>query len=445
MSGIDLKEHISENEISGILDDLIKSSTDSIGVYDSNNNLIKGSESILESYPIIIEGETIGQVRGKGFAKTISIIITNFINKDMAIDSLTEEILDKYTELNFIYDMDETVHSTLNTDEATVHILSEIKNLFNADNVSMFTKSKDGKTLVVTASIGKEYEKGTVVSMSIDNIIGHVYLNGAGQIVNDTASDKRFGKTSSSVKSMMCVPLKSRGNIQGVIYLGSVISVNYTAENLKQLSVIAIHTAYSLESAWTFSKLTEMLYATTNTLTQTLKTKSKTISEHSRRVSQTCHMIAISMGLSLDKVIDLRLAALVHDIGKLGIDEALLNKKETELTAKELELIAAHTYNSSKFMDNMEQFKENIEPGVRWHHERYDGTGYPDKLSGQNIPLIARIIAVANEYDIMVHGLGRHAVSSDTAAEQIKKGAGSSFDPDIVRVFNKLYIENFIK
>jgi HD-GYP domain-containing protein (c-di-GMP phosphodiesterase class II) len=156
-------------------------------------------------------------------------------------------------------------------------------------------------------------------------------------------------------------------------------------------------------------------------------------------------MIGISIGLSLDKIIDLRLAALVHDIGKLGIDEAILNKNEDELSSKELEIMRGHTLNSSKLMDNMEQFKENIEPGVRWHHERFDGNGYPDRLSGQNIPLVAKIIAVANEYDRMVKGLGRKAISADDAAEQIKKSSGTWFDPDVVRVFNKLYIENFIK
>lgn len=453
MNEIDLKEVLSEGEISVILDGLIKGSAAPIGVYNSSNTLIKGIEGGHENYPIVIEGETIGFVKGNGIASTTSKIINNLINKDMAINSLTEEILEKYTELNFIYDMDENVHSNLKSDEALIHILSEIKNLFNADIVSLFTKSKDEKNLVCTASlsnstnnsVSKEYEKGTVVSVSIDNIFGYVYMHGTGEIVNEVQKDKRCGKMNIGVKSLMCVPLKSRGNIQGVICLGTVISKNYTAENLKQLAVIAIHTAYSLESSWTFSKLTEMLYATTNTLTQTLKSKSKTISEHSKRVSQICHLIAISMGLSLDKIIDLRLSALVHDIGKLRIDEAILNKKEAELSSKELEIIRDHTINSSKFMDNMEQFKENIEPGVRWHHERYDGSGYPDKLSGQNIPLIARIIAVANEYDIMVNGLGRVAISPDNAAEQIKKCSGSWFDPDVVRVFNKLYIENFIK
>jgi HD-GYP domain-containing protein (c-di-GMP phosphodiesterase class II) len=281
--------------------------------------------------------------------------------------------------------------------------------------------------------------------MSIDNIIGHVYMNGTGQIVNDTGSDKRFKQISASIKSLMCVPLKSRGNIQGVIYLGSVISHNYTAENLKQLSVIAIHTAYSLESAWASSKLTQMLYATITSLTQTLKTKSKPISEHSKRVSHICHLIAISMGLSLNELIDLRLAALMHDIGKLGIDETILKKNEVELTIEELEIIRRHTVNSSKLLDNMDMFKENIEPGVRWHHERYDGSGYPDKLSGLRIPLMARIISVANEYDIMINGLGRKAILPDDAALQIKKGSGSLFDPDVVMAFNKLYIENFIK
>jgi hypothetical protein len=176
MGEIDLKEFISESELFGILDDLIKSNSDLIGVYDSKNNLILGKEAAKESYPISIEGEIVGSVRGLGIAKTISLIIRNYINKDMAIDSLTEEILEKYTELNFIYDMDETVHSTLNTDEAVVHILSEIKNLFNADNVSLFTLTKDGKNLVVTGSTAEygnvtdgSYKKGTVNCSSYVN------------------------------------------------------------------------------------------------------------------------------------------------------------------------------------------------------------------------------------------------------------------------------------
>ena len=155
---------------------------------------------------------------------------------------------------------------------------------------------------------------------------------------------------------------------------------------------------------------------------------------HSKRVGEICEHIAIKMGLSEENIRNLKTAGLMHDIGKIGIDESILNKS-TRLTDAEWEDMKRHPEIGYRILSSVSEFSE-IAVCVLEHHERWDGTGYPRGLKGDEICLEARIVGFADAYDAMTRGRAyRSALGVKEALVEIHSCAGAQFDPDIVRLF----------
>ncbi len=156
--------------------------------------------------------------------------------------------------------------------------------------------------------------------------------------------------------------------------------------------------------------------------------------DHSRKVSQHATSIATALGYSKDRIERIRTAALLHDIGKVSIPDHLLTKSEP-LVAEDWELIHAHPNLGVAILQHVDSLKDCL-AAVQYHHERYDGTGYPAGLKGDNIPLDARILAVADSYDAMTSPRPyRSALSAEEAIEEIRRGAGTQFDSKVVNAF----------
>jgi putative nucleotidyltransferase with HDIG domain len=230
--------------------------------------------------------------------------------------------------------------------------------------------------------------------------------------------------------------LKQRAS--GVIKISTIDQNEYSAEDLKLLVILASHAAVAVENAWLYDRLADTFFSTINTLAETIERRDPSCGGHSKRVSKSSLAIGRTFGLSMKEMSDLRLAAVLHDIGKIGIPDAIL-LKTSELTADESKTMNKHSENGADMLKKIKQLKDVL-PGVRAHHERYDGSGFPDGLKGDKIPSIARVLAVANTFDNLVNGTKRQAaLSQDDAAEKIRKLAGTEFDPDVVRAFYKIY------
>src|SRR5271157_911550 len=157
---------------------------------------------------------------------------------------------------------------------------------------------------------------------------------------------------------------------------------------------------------------------------------------HSQTVSQLASQIAREMGLSQAQIEEVRLGGILHDIGKIGVPDQFL-KEGSRLTAEEYEKVKSHTVLGAKILEPLKvKAIEGIRDIVRNHHERFDGTGYPDGLKGAKIPLVARIITVADSYDPMVTGrMYKPERSVREAIEELHRCCGSQFDADIVKAF----------
>ena len=156
------------------------------------------------------------------------------------------------------------------------------------------------------------------------------------------------------------------------------------------------------------------------------------------RVSEYAVKIGRKLGVRGEKLAELEVASLLHDVGKLGIPDKIL-KKPGRLTKQEYAIMQGHSSKGAKILENVESLK-HLTHYIMHHHERYDGYGYPDGLKGDDIPLIARIIAVADAFDAMTTNRPyRNKKSIEEAIQEIKRCSGTQFDPIIVSAFLLAY------
>jgi diguanylate cyclase (GGDEF)-like protein len=175
---------------------------------------------------------------------------------------------------------------------------------------------------------------------------------------------------------------------------------------------------------------------TINTIIKTLHEKNPREEQHSKRVSEICQSIGKAMGFSEIEISKLRIVGLLHDIGKIAIEEGILNKPG-RLTEQERKELKRHPDIGYRILSSSHEMLELAED-ILAHHERWDGTGYPKGLKGKAIPRVARIIAIADSYDAMTSERPyRKTLSKQTALDEIRKNSGKQFDPEITRIFIK--------
>lgn len=182
-------------------------------------------------------------------------------------------------------------------------------------------------------------------------------------------------------------------------------------------------------------RLKEMFLEAVQTLAQALEAKDAYTRGHSMRVSRYAVKTAINLGFTGDHLEDIRLGSELHDIGKIGTREAVLNKPGP-LTAEEFAHIAEHTTLGEQILAPLARENPVVLRIVRSHHEWIDGRGFPDRLSGESIPVEARIVSVADAFDAMTTSRAyRPSQTKETAFGELRRGAGSQFDPRVVDAF----------
>ena len=188
--------------------------------------------------------------------------------------------------------------------------------------------------------------------------------------------------------------------------------------------------------------LKELFYKTIKSIASALDAKDPYTHGHSMRVTLYSIMLAKALNAPESELEKIETAGLLHDIGKIAIPESILCKAG-HLTDDEFVIMKTHPINSEKLIASIKKLHE-VSPGVKHHHERWDGRGYPDKLAGEDIPFAARVIAIADTYDAMTSTRSyRKALDHDIAIEEIRKCAGGQFDPVMAEKF--VEIERLIK
>ncbi len=177
---------------------------------------------------------------------------------------------------------------------------------------------------------------------------------------------------------------------------------------------------------------------TIKALADTIEAKDSYTRSHSDNVTKFAVLIGKELGLSSKEMEEIREASELHDLGKVGVEDSILRKPD-KLTPEEWEQVKTHSVKGAQILENLGFLKQVVEL-VRQHHERFDGKGYPDGLSGTQIKLGARIIALADSYEAMTSArpYRKNPLSKEQALEEVKKNSGTQFDPKLVEAFLKI-------
>lgn len=234
-------------------------------------------------------------------------------------------------------------------------------------------------------------------------------------------------------------PIKVNGSNQ---YLLAIYKLNtnqiFTEGQRKAVRTIVDRAGAHIENIQLVMRMQKTFSETIQGFAMAIEAKDRYTIGHSERVAKIALEICKGLGLSEEETGKIFQAALLHDIGKIGIRYEELNKPE-KLTPKEYEMFKLHPVIGKKILQPI-TFLQDILPYIYHHHEQYDGSGYPDGLRGEEIPLGARILAIADTYDAMTSDRPyRPALSHEVAIEELKRCAGTQFDPKIVEVFIKIF------
>jgi HD-GYP domain-containing protein (c-di-GMP phosphodiesterase class II) len=270
-------------------------------------------------------------------------------------------------------------------------------------------------------------------------LIDRSFRLGESLLCRDARADEGLMQAQSirqgTMSSIICALLRSPRQRIGVLHLDrGPTQEPFTEDDLDLADAIAASVAVGIECAQLVAQQRQQFVDTVQTLARAVEMRDQYTGEHTRRVTDYALLLADALGLPAAERYQLQVGTPLHDIGKIGIDDAIL-RKPGKLTVGEFEAMKTHTTKGASILTSLLNLAPMI-PIVKHHHERWDGAGYPDGLRGEQIPLPARIVAVADAFDAMTSDRPyRRALSIDQAFQELVQAAGTHFDPRCAHTF----------
>jgi len=251
MAKIDLKRLI-KREVSSILNDIIDATGIHIGIHDADGRLLIGNDIGDEEkgYPVKLSGDVIGWVNGGKAAYPIASLLSYLANKELEKRAIARETLDRYKEINLLYNISERISASLDLKQVARLLIDEAIRSIEGNSASVMLLNEETGRLetVYASSKEKEYNEKDI-SIPFEGVAASILRSGRTEIINDLTSDPRCIECVSKVNSLICAPLKTKDRVIGVINISSDEKINYTAADLKLLTTLASHAASAIENA----------------------------------------------------------------------------------------------------------------------------------------------------------------------------------------------------
>jgi HD-GYP domain-containing protein (c-di-GMP phosphodiesterase class II) len=333
--------------------------------------------------------------------------------------------------------------STLDLSRVLELALQKAEELCRAESSSIWEVDEEAGELffrVVRGETALEI-RGLRVPLG-QGIVGSVASRQRAEIVNDPSSDRRWRGDSVpgfTTRALLTVPLVSRGTSVGVLQLLNPLGrTGFEEDDLRQMELFAGPLAHAVANARLYASQKRMFLDTVTALAEAIEKRDPDTGGHVRRVVLYSLLLARELGLGRQALEDLLLASTLHDVGKIGVPDEILRKPRS-LDGSEIAVMQRHTVDGAEIVGRIRSLRHLL-PGVRSHHERLDGHGYPDGLTDEELPELARIIAVADTFDAMTTSRPyRQALSPEVAAKEIRSSAGTQFCPRVVAAFDRLF------
>lgn len=355
---------------------------------------------------------------------------------EQMVDERTEDLQRRTRELAALHSVLTAATQSLDLPEVLVVALGELDQILGTSASAAFVVDQDTGRLRLAAQHGMPAEFLRLISRAPggDGIFSRVLNSGKGIIIQNPADDGDMSSLDPETACLVVFPMKSINDVVGVIVGVCLEQKEIDEKGWKLLDAIGEEMGVVVENVRLYENLRQAYLSTIRALAEAVDAKDTYTRGHSDKVSAYAVAIAAGMGLDDEFVSSIRDAGYLHDIGKIGTPDAILTKQGV-LTPEEMDTMREHPGASHKILMQARLHQE-IKEMIRHHHERYDGSGYPDGLNGEDIPLGSRILAVADAYEAMTADRPyRQSLSRDEAVAELKRCCGEQFDASIVEVF----------
>jgi len=357
-----------------------------------------------------------------------------------SIEQVNTALHRRLQQLSAINEISQAVVSLLDLDQLLAVCLREVNEKMNVSSSSIMLLDDNKTHLVVRAAsraelVGHRQRVG-------ERISGWVAKYKEPLLIDDIRTNRKFQPNADlhyQSYSLLSVPLISKGRLLGVINVTDRRQdgggdARFTDDDMTFLGLVAIELAIAIENAMLHRLIQCNTLNAVSVLADSIDARLPSTMGHSRRVAECVVKLARALGMENEALEILRTAARLHDIGNVGICDSILTKPSV-LTSQEMRHVRSHSVKGDQIIESF-GFLERVRRVVRHHHERWDGSGYPDGLKGEEIPFLSRILLLADSWDAITSGRPyRAARSISEALQEIERGAGSQFDPNMTKIF----------
>jgi HD-GYP domain-containing protein (c-di-GMP phosphodiesterase class II) len=324
-------------------------------------------------------------------------------------------------------------------------IVSAILEVSGGDRAAILMRPRDstGKDIDMVAVRTKDGKASGAVTLS-RTVVNDVLEKGISIYTDDALADDRYVGGESIVRqrirSVMCAPMRTTDRILGVLYVDSMMAREFSEAELELLAAVGNQAGIALHRARLMEEVERLFFDVMKAIASLIDAKDGYTHKHSERVAAFGVRLARHLGFDSDSRAVVELSGLLHDVGKIGVPDAILNKPG-KLTDEEFAQMRLHPVHGARILSQIQSEKVvNILPGVKCHHERWDGKGYPDGLKGEEIPLLGRVLGVADFLDALTSDRSyRKGLPLEEALNMVKDLEGKAFDPTVVKAAVELH------
>jgi putative nucleotidyltransferase with HDIG domain len=348
--------------------------------------------------------------------------------------------------LQALYKMGLAVNDTMDLDKLLTLLSQKSMETMKAQvgYILMLNEQSGNLAIGGAAGISDEFDCQVEIPLKPGGVSYWVMNNNEPKLVEDVDKAREFSKMSRLGfirESVLCAPLNDKEKVIGTITIANPIDgTEFDNSDLELLSTIAAQASIAIRNARLYEEQETSYLNTVQALVSAIEASDTYTRGHSERVTRYSVTLAKEMGIVGDALKQLEQAAVLHDIGKIGIDINLLHKKE-KLTSADIDVLKLHPSIGVRILEPI-HFLGTVREIIEQHHERYDGNGYPNGLTGGNWRLEGKILAVCDTYDAMTSDRPyRKALSHEIAIQEIRDHSGTQFDPEVAASFIELFNE----
>lgn len=341
-------------------------------------------------------------------------------------------------ELMSLYKVSEAMGTEIELDQLLKLILDTTIKEFEADKASIYFWHEQEGRIELKASV--DNMEGAIKNAACEHcfFVAMKVINGkTPSLYNEPEPD--FAADEENIRSSICQPLMAKGKVRGALVVVRIRNSHFfTQGQLSALELLASKAAGAIETSALYDDLKESYIATVQALANAIEARDEYTRGHTERVFRLSEILARELGWGEEKLGDLRMGGLLHDIGKIGVPDSILNKPGS-LTPEEIEIMKKHPETGARMIESIPFLKQAL-PYILYHHERHDGNGYPRGLKGDEIPYPGRLLAVVDTLDAITSDRpyrGGRLLSE--AVSEIKDNSGTQFHPDVVEACIRAY------